>query len=75
VLEQAFTPFRPGRDARSQPGLGLGLYIAKYFVDAHRGSIALASSEAEGTTFTIRLPRIAPKAAAEGNAAGDHAIS
>jgi signal transduction histidine kinase len=75
VLEQAFTPFRPGRDARSQPGLGLGLYIAKYFVDAHGGSIALASSEAEGTTFTIRLPRIAPKAAAEGNAAGDHAIS
>jgi signal transduction histidine kinase len=75
VLEQAFTPFRPGRDARSQPGLGLGLYIAKYFVDAHGGSIALASSEAEGTTFTIRLPRIAPKAAAEGNAARDHAIS
>ena len=75
VLEQAFTPFRPGRDARSQPGLGLGLYIAKYFVDAHGGDIALDSSEAEGTTFTIRLPRIAPKAAAEGNAAGDHAIS
>jgi len=57
VLEQAFTPFRPGRDARSQPGLGLGLYIAKYFVDAHGGSIVLDSSAADGTTFTIRLPR------------------
>jgi signal transduction histidine kinase len=75
VLEQAFTPFRPGRDARSQPGLGLGLYIAKYFVDAHGGSIALASGEAEGTTFTIRLPRVAPRAEGEGNAAADHAIS
>jgi len=75
VLEQAFTPFRPGRDARSQPGLGLGLYIAKYFVDAHGGSIALASSEAEGTTFTIRLPRVAVKAEGAGNGAGDHAIS
>jgi two-component system sensor histidine kinase/response regulator len=59
VMEQAFTPFRPGRDARSQPGLGLGLYIAKYFVDAHGGSILLDSSEAAGTTFTIWLPRVA----------------
>jgi two-component system sensor histidine kinase/response regulator len=57
VLEQAFTPFRPGREARSQPGLGLGLYIAKYFVDAHGGSIVLDSSVANGTTFTLRLPR------------------
>jgi signal transduction histidine kinase len=57
VLEQAFAPFRPGRDARSQPGLGLGLYIAKYFIDAHGGDIALDSSAEDGTTFTIRLPR------------------
>jgi two-component system sensor histidine kinase/response regulator len=57
VLEQAFTPFRPGREARSQPGLGLGRYIAKYFVDAHGGSIVLDSSVANGTTFTLRLPR------------------
>jgi signal transduction histidine kinase len=57
VAEQAFTPFRPGRDGRSQPGLGLGLYIVKYFVDAHHGSIALSSTQAQGTTFLIRLPR------------------
>jgi two-component system sensor histidine kinase/response regulator len=57
VLEHAFTPFRPGREARSQPGLGLGLYIAKYFVDAHGGSIVLDSSVADGTTFMLRLPR------------------
>jgi signal transduction histidine kinase len=57
MLEHAFSPFRPGREAHSQPGLGLGLYIAKYFVDAHGGSIMLTSSQDEGTTFTIRMPR------------------
>ena len=68
VMEQAFTPFRPGRDARSQPGLGLGLYIAKYFVDAHGGEIALDSSEVAGTTFRIWLPRVAVRV--EGNDVG-----
>jgi len=57
MVAQAFMPFRPGREGRSQPGLGLGLYIVKYFIDAHRGSITLSSSAAEGTTFDIRLPR------------------
>lgn len=57
MLEHAFSPFRPGREAHSQSGLGLGLYIAKYFVDAHGGSIMLSSSQDEGTTFTIRMPR------------------
>ncbi len=75
VMEQAFTPFRPGREARTQPGLGLGLYIAKYFVDAHGGSIALDSSEADGTTFTIRLPRETVKADVPGPVPGDHAAS
>jgi signal transduction histidine kinase len=67
VLEQAFTPFRPGREARSQPGLGLGLYIAKYFVDAHGGSIVVDSSVADGTTFTLRLPREAVVAVGAGS--------
>jgi two-component system sensor histidine kinase/response regulator len=75
VMEQAFTPFRPGREARSQPGLGLGLYIAKYFVDAHGGSIALDSSEADGTTFTITLPRETVKADVPGPAPRAHTAS
>ena len=68
VLEHAFTPFRPGREARSQPGLGLGLYIAKYFVDAHGGSIVLESSVGDGTTFMLRLPREAVVAVGAGSA-------
>jgi signal transduction histidine kinase len=37
--------------------LGLGLYITREIISAHGGKIDIASNEAEGTTFTIRLPR------------------
>jgi signal transduction histidine kinase len=53
--------FQPMQRSRSDPGdrrhLGLGLYIVDRIVAAHRGQIDVASSEAHGTTFTIRLPR------------------
>ncbi|MGE8152373.1 sensor histidine kinase [Pseudomonas vancouverensis] len=37
--------------------LGLGLFIVKEVVDAHRGTIEVASSDTEGTLFTVVLPR------------------
>jgi signal transduction histidine kinase len=37
-------------------GMGLGLAIAKRFVEMHGGEIACASAPNEGATFRIRLP-------------------
>jgi signal transduction histidine kinase len=36
--------------------MGLGLPIAKWIAEAHRGSIHLASKIGRGTTVTIILP-------------------
>ena len=37
--------------------LGLGLFIVKEVVDAHKGTIEVSSNEVEGTTFTVVLPK------------------
>ena len=37
--------------------LGLGLYIVRAIVNAHLGKINVTSTENEGTTFVVRLPR------------------
>jgi signal transduction histidine kinase len=44
--------------------LGLGLFIAERIVNAHQGTIDVASDEENGTTFTIHLPRRAATPAA-----------
>ncbi len=44
---------------RSTTSLGLGLFIVREIVLAHGGSIAVESTIAAGTVFTIRLPRAA----------------
>ena len=46
---------------RSQGGLGIGLSVVKRLIEMHRGSVQAASpGVGQGSTFTIRLPRIAP---------------
>lgn len=38
-------------------GTGLGLYFAKRVIDLHGGDIIVKSTPANGSTFTIKLPR------------------
>jgi len=44
--------------ARRAEGCGLGLSIAKFIVDAHKGTISIESKSGEGSTFTVRLSSI-----------------
>jgi len=41
--------------ARRAEGCGLGLSIAKFIVDAHKGMISVESRSGEGSIFTVRL--------------------
>lgn len=43
---------------RAPTSIGLGLYIARQITLAHGGTIGARSSSAEGTVFTLRLPRL-----------------
>jgi signal transduction histidine kinase len=55
-LRHIFEPFRRGDGPKSE-GLGLGLYIVERIVHAHGGAITVRSTEREGTTFSVRIPR------------------
>jgi signal transduction histidine kinase len=57
-LPYLFDPFYRA-DAARTPGdshSGLGLRIARGLVEAHGGTLALASTEGEGVTLTVRVP-------------------
>jgi len=57
-LPKLFRRFSRADGARSREtgGAGLGLAIVKSFIDAHGGTISVASTEPTGTEFTIVLP-------------------
>ena len=43
--------------ARRGEGTGVGLPIARWIAEAHRGTLVLEGSDASGSTFVITLPR------------------
>jgi len=55
--------FQPFAGSARAGGVGLGLVIARELVQAHGGDLALAKSDAGGTTFRIHLPGAAVTAA------------
>ncbi len=61
--ESLFEPLVRGTDSQNSGfNLGLGLYIVREIATAHGGTASAESSAAEGTTFRIRLPRLARSA-------------
>jgi two-component system sensor histidine kinase/response regulator len=62
VVPAALLPvlFEPFRSRRGSGGLGLGMYIAREIARGHGGDITVESSEPNGTTVTVLLPRRQP---------------
>jgi signal transduction histidine kinase len=69
-LPHVFEPFLRGEEARTRDlqeqgsdfdrGVGLGLAIAKAFVEAHAGTIEVESEEGVGAEFRFTVPRLPP---------------
>jgi signal transduction histidine kinase len=43
------------RKMQDEPGLGLGLAIAKKLADLHGGALSVATNENEGSTVTVKV--------------------
>jgi len=56
LLEDQKNIFQKYPTAKRKVGSGLGLYISKQIIDAHKGKIWFESKEGEGTIFYFTLP-------------------
>lgn len=57
-LPHLFTRFYRAKNDQTtkNAGTGLGLYLTKFFVEAHQGSVAVTSVHGKGSEFRIILP-------------------
>jgi signal transduction histidine kinase len=55
-IQQIFHPFRRGRNALNEPGMGLGLALVKEVVDLHGGEVRVRSEPGKGSVFSLLFP-------------------
>ncbi len=55
-IPRLFERFYRAKNARSQPGMGLGLSIARGIIEQHNGTISVESTLGRGSHFIILLP-------------------
>jgi PAS domain S-box-containing protein len=59
-VARIYDRFWRGASARAHAGSGLGLTIVRELVTRMHGDVRVNSEPGVGTTFTVRLPRVAP---------------
>jgi PAS domain S-box-containing protein len=57
-MEKLFVPFFRTDEASTIPGSGLGLSIAKNYIELHNGILKVDSLLGKGSTFSLLLPKI-----------------
>jgi PAS domain S-box-containing protein len=55
-ISTIFDKYERAVSAKNISGMGLGLYIVRQIVHAHKGTIDLQSDPGRGTTFTVKFP-------------------
>ena len=56
LQHKVFERFERAHDSKKISGLGLGLYVSRQIVEAHKGEITLESEPGKGTIFRISIP-------------------
>jgi len=58
VGSRLFDKFYRAPSKNQATGFGIGLYLVKYFAEAHHGSVGYTSEPGRETIFTLKLPTI-----------------
>lgn len=48
--------YRESRGTKHEPGTGLGLTVARDFIELHGGQVTVLSEKGQGSSFTVNLP-------------------